>query len=141
MNLKEGSVPEFSWKFSNGPGSKVWTTLSGSSYGRMMETAAKRIRARAKKESGLKDPDLGFGWRIDLQLENEVAMVSASEGSGGEGETALAMEKEKKRKGKGRKKEKKKPKGKTSRKRKHSQPTKVRTVSPDHLSSDCRLYQ
>jgi len=43
MRLKEGYVPKFSWKFSNGMGSKVWTTLSESSYSRMMVEAAKRI--------------------------------------------------------------------------------------------------
>ena len=118
-------MPKFSWKFSNGLGSKLWTTLSESSYHRMMETAAKRIRARAKKECGLKDPDLGFGWRIDLRLENEVETISEGEDGGDENEIAPAAEKEKKRKVKTKGKKEKKSKGKTSKKRKRSQGTKV----------------
>lgn len=111
MNLREGSVPEFSWKFSNGPGSKVWTTLSESSYRRMMGAAARRIRARAKKEGDIKDIDLGSGWRIDLRLENEVETVE-KECSSDDGEEVLTKEREKKgKKGKG-KAEKKKSKGK-----------------------------
>ena len=113
MDLREGSVPEFSWKFSNGSGSKTWTTLSESSYYRMMVDAAKRIRARAKKESDLKDADLGSGWRIDLKLENKVEVnrkVSTSDKD---------TEKEKK------KKKKKKSKGKMPAKRKRGRQNKV----------------
>jgi hypothetical protein len=124
MNLREDSIPEFSWKFSNGPGSKQWTKLSESSYHRMMVAAAKRIRDRAKREPDLKDPDLGSGWRIDLDLENEVEM---NEDGSGEDEAASATEKEKKeekKKGKGKVREqKKRPKGK---KRKYRERAKVR---------------
>lgn len=130
MNLKERSVPEFSWKFSNGTGSKIWTTLSESSYRRMMETAAKRIRARAKKESGLKDPDLGFGWRIDLRLENKVETNEEEDASEGLDEMLLAKQKEKERKAKAKaKKKKKKSKAKTPMKRKRGEQTKVRCPS------------
>ena len=114
MNLREDSVPEFSWKFSNGTGSKVWTTLSESSYHRMMEAAAKRIQARAKKEGDLKDPDLGFGWWVDLMLENEVEMIQENEvemiqEEDGNSYDEVALAKEEK---KGAGKKKKKLKGK-----------------------------
>ena len=118
MRLQGDSVPEFSWKFSNGTGSKIWTTLSGSSYLRMMEAAAKRIRARAKKESGLKDSDLGSGWRIDLRLENKVRTVE-KENYSDEDEAASTEEKKKK------KKKTKESKGKARTKRKRDKPTKV----------------
>ena len=115
-------MPEFSWKFSNGPGSKVWTTLSESSYPRMMKAAAKKIRARAKREGDLKDADLGFGWRIDLMLENQVEVVSEEE-DGGDNNEVTTKEREKKvKKGKGKKGTKDKSKGK---KRKHHGRTKV----------------
>jgi hypothetical protein len=108
MNLREGSIPEFSWKFSSGPWSKQWTKLSEGSYHRMMVVAAKRIRDQAKREPGLKDPDLGSGWRIDLDLKNEVEI---NEDGSGEDEAASVKEmekKEKKKKGKGKARERKK---------------------------------
>lgn len=114
-------MPEFSWKFSNGTGSKVWTTLSESSYHRMMEAAAKRIQARAKKEGDLKDPDLGFGWRVDLMLENEVEMIQEEDGNSYD-EVALAKEEKK-----GAGKKKKKLKGKIHIKRKRGGRTKVKS--------------
>lgn len=88
-----------------------------------MEAAAKRIRARAKKESGLKDPDLGSGWRIDLQLENKVQMIE-KEINSDEDEIAVVKEKEKE------KKRKRKSKGKAPMKRKRGKQKKVTSPSP-----------
>ena len=82
-----------------------------------MEAAAKRIRARAKKESGLKDSDLGSGWRIDLRLENKVRTVE-KENYSDEDEAASTEEKKKKKKTK-------ESKGKACTKRKCDKPTKV----------------
>jgi hypothetical protein len=76
MCLREGYVPRLAWKFSNRSGSKMWTTLSDErAYECMMEAGAKRIRARAKRESNLKDADLASGWRIDLQVLNKVERI------------------------------------------------------------------
>ena len=41
----------------------------------MMQAGARRIRSCAKKESNMKDPDLGYGWRIDLKVRNKVERV------------------------------------------------------------------
>lgn len=56
----------------------------------MMKTAAERIRARAKKEANIKDPDLGFGWRIDIQPTTKVERI------GGDDDDDDDMEKKKK---------------------------------------------
>ena len=111
-------MPEFSWKFSNGAGSKTWTVLTEDSYPRMMEAAAKRIRAWARKESGLKDPDLGSGWWIDLKLENSVDVIKEQWPNNEQWEESL------KEAEKGKKK-KKKSKGKVLGKQKRGGPKKV----------------
>ena len=77
----------------------MWTTLSEGSYPRMMAAAAKWIRAQAKKETGLKDSDLGPGWWIDLKLENKVWTIEKESNS--EDKMVLVQEKEKKKKLKG----------------------------------------
>lgn len=124
MNLREGSIPEFSWKFDCGAGSKVWTTLSKDSYPRMMVAAAKRIRARAKREADLKDPDLGSGWRIDLKLENKVQVVEKEHGSDEDEEASVREKAEGKGKGKGKKRRRKGAKGKGPTKQRRGGPPK-----------------
>ena len=80
MRLRDGYVPRLAWKFSDGRGSKEWITLDNEdSYQRMMRAGARRIRNRVKKESNVKDPDLGCGWRIDLKLRNKVERVDEEE--------------------------------------------------------------
>ncbi|KAF9778370.1 hypothetical protein BJ322DRAFT_1025084 [Thelephora terrestris] len=119
MRLREGFVPRLAWKFSSGSGSKMWTTLSDErAYKRMMEAGAKRIRARAKRESNLKDADLASGWRIDLQVLNKVERIRDKDD---EDEGELSKEKKVKAKAK------KKPKKKSSAvKRKRGAPKKSR---------------
>ena len=82
MRLQEGFTPDLAWKFSNGPGSKMWIALSDErSYRRMMEAGAKRIRNRAKKESNLKEPNYGSGWRIDIKILNYVPRLLSEIGA------------------------------------------------------------
>jgi len=126
MHLRAGCVPKLAWKFSNGPGSKVWVTLSDEhSYKHMMEAGAKQIWACAKRESNLKDPNLALGWRIDLRVLNKVQRKGPEEGD--EGEVELLKKKKEKEKAKAKAK-KKKLKGKVSTvKQKCGGPKKVST--------------
>lgn len=41
----------------------------------MVKAGAKRIQDRAQKEHDIKDPDLASGWRIDLEVMNEVQRI------------------------------------------------------------------
>ena len=41
----------------------------------MMQVGARQIWSHAKKESNVKDPDLGYGWWIDLKVRNKVERV------------------------------------------------------------------
>lgn len=119
MRLQEGFVPDLAWKFNNGAGSKTWVTLTDErSYKRMMESGAKRIRDRAKKEPDAKDVDLAYGWKIDLKVLNHVLRCPTEETYVSE----VEAESSKKKKSK---KSKKKSKGKSAGKRKHSEPKKV----------------
>ena len=81
MRLRDGCVPRLAWKFSDGRGSKEWITLHDEqSYQRMMRAGARRIRSRAKKGSNVEDPDLSFGWRIDLKVRNKVERIEEEDG-------------------------------------------------------------
>ena len=74
--MQEGCEPQLAWKFSNGHGSKDWTTLQDEeAYGRMMKAGAEWVRVQAKKEANLKDPDLGSGWWIDINPTTNVQWV------------------------------------------------------------------
>jgi len=127
MRLRDGCVPELAWKFSDGRGSKEWITLQDEdSYKRMMGAGARRIRTRAKKESGVKDPDLGYGWRIDLKVRNKVERIEEEEDE--EDVTVPARGKEKERV----KKKKKRSKAKVPTKRKRSGQKKA-FPSADHI--------
>jgi hypothetical protein len=107
MRLREGCEPQLAWKFSDGRGSKEWITLGDEgAYKRMMAAAARRIRARAKKESNLEDPDLSHGWRIDLKVRNKVERIEEEEDEEDAMVPAKGKEKEKTKKRKKRSKEK-----------------------------------
>ena len=94
MQLREGCEPQLTWKFNDGRGSKEWITLQDEgSYARMMKAGAERIRARARKETNIKEPNLGFGWRIDIFPVTEVKRVTEVEG--GEAIVILPEEEEK----------------------------------------------
>ena len=124
MHLREGCVPELKWKFSNGTGSKSWIKLSdGYSYDRMVKAGAKRIRDRAQKESNIKDPDLASGWRIDLEVMNEVQRIE-DEDDKEEVEVEAGGKKEKE------KSKKKGSKAKGTKRQKRNEQKKV-TTSPD----------
>lgn len=113
MRLRDGWVPELAWKFSKGSGSRDWTILADEgAYHRMMEAAAKRIRANAKRAR--EEPDLGSGWWIDLKVMNDVQRVEAENNEDG---TVSTKGKEKERK--------KKPKRKSPKKRKRGGNKKV----------------
>ena len=120
MCLREGYEPQLAWKFSDGRGSKEWITLDDEeSYKRMMDAGAKRIRARAKKESNLKDPDFSHGWRIYLKVRNKVQRIE--EEADEEDATALVGGKEREKT----KKKKKKKSKKVTTKRKHGRQNKA----------------
>ncbi|KAF9785386.1 hypothetical protein BJ322DRAFT_1108826 [Thelephora terrestris] len=91
----------------NGRGSREWVTLHDEkSYERMMKTAAERIRARARKEADIKDPDLAFGWCIELKLRNKVKRLR-EDGEGGRDDAIIITKERKEEKGKKRKKKSK----------------------------------
>ena len=94
MQLRDGCEPQLTWKFNDGRGLKEWITLQDEgSYAHMMKAGAERIRARARKEANIKEPKLGFGWRIDIRPATEVKR--AMEVEGGEAIVILPEEKEK----------------------------------------------
>ncbi|KAF9653508.1 hypothetical protein BDM02DRAFT_3265237, partial [Thelephora ganbajun] len=130
MRLREGSKPKLAYKFSDGRPSKDWITLQDEdAYKHLMKTAAKRIRDRAKKESNLKDADLGFRWRIDLRVTNKVKRIKEE---GEEDEDTAESEK-----GKEKEKTKKKKRSKNvPAKRKHGgQKKSLKKAKPSTPSS------
>ena len=119
MQLREGCEPQLTWKFSDGRGSKDWITLQDEgAYKCMMKTAAERVRSRVKKEPNITDPDLRFGWRVDIQPATSVQRVE-------EAEDMVASFGEREREDERAKKQKKASKAKVPAKRKHSRQKKV----------------
>jgi hypothetical protein len=92
-----GCEPQLTWKFSDGRGSKDWVVLQDEeAYKCMMKLGADRIRARAKKETNLEDPALGFGWRIDIRPATKALRVE--EGGENDDDTEIVVKEKGKRK-------------------------------------------
>lgn len=109
MVLQEDCKPQLTWKFSDGRGSKDWITLHDEgAYKRMMKAGAERIRARAKKETDIRDADLGFGWRIDIKPATKVKRIVDEEAEGEEDAAVSVKGKESDKKKKGKKRVSKK---------------------------------